>query len=82
MNTKLIAAAFGLLAGTPFAAHAADAAAGTNTAAVSTCHDERPQLGNCIRSAGQLTPPRFIGPYEVRHGLLPNGLMPNPFTYG
>ena len=26
--------------------------------------------------------PRFIGPYELHDGLLPNGLTPNPPTYG
>ena len=30
----------------------------------------------------QLDAPRFIGPYELHDGLLPNGLTPNPPTYG
>lgn len=30
----------------------------------------------------QMQAPRFIGPYELHNGLLPNGLLPNPPTYG
>ena len=30
----------------------------------------------------QLQPSQFIGPYELHDGLLPNGLTPNPPTYG
>ena len=30
----------------------------------------------------QLDAPRFIGPYELHDGVLPNGLTPNPPTSG
>ena len=30
----------------------------------------------------QLDAPRFIGPYKLHDGLLPNGLTPNSPTYG
>jgi len=31
---------------------------------------------------GQVDAPRFVGPYQLHDGLLPNGLTPNPPTYG
>ena len=42
-----------------------------------------PQKFIGVLSAPQPSRPvKFIGPYPLHNGLLPNGLMPNPPTYG
>ena len=81
MNTKVLAATLALLAGGPLVT---SASAGEPTRAgdvALACPGTTLPSGICL-PAGQSARPRFIGPYEVRHGLLPNGLTPNPFTYG
>jgi hypothetical protein len=82
MKTIALAATLTLLTGVPLVASASDSGRSTDSAAVSACHETRPQPGGCIRTADQPVRPWFIGPYEVRHGVLPNGLRPNPFNYG
>ena len=82
MKTIAIAATLTFLAGVPLTASASDSGRSTDSAAVTACRDASPQPGGCIRAADQPVRPWFIGPYQVRDGLLPNGLRPNSFNYG
>ena len=81
MKTTVFAATLALLVGGPLAASAAESAVWTNSAATFVCQGTTQSL-SCMPAAGQPLRPRFIGPFELHHGLLPNGLTPNPFTYG
>ena len=81
MKTTVFAAALALVIGAPLVASATEGVpAATRT--VMTSQEASPQQGGNIPTVGQPVRPRFVGPYQLHHGLLPNGLAPNPFTYG
>ena len=82
MKTTVLAATLALLVGAPLVASATERVPASTRATVFICRGTTQYLSGCVPAAGQSARPRFIGPYEVRHGLLPNGLTPNPFTYG
>jgi hypothetical protein len=82
MKATLLAATLGLLVGAPLMASASERAPVTNSAVTLACHETTQQLYACMPAARQSARPRFVGPYELHHGLLPNGLAPNPFNYG
>jgi len=82
MKTTVVAATLALLVGAPLVASASETVPSTNSATLFACYGTMQQPGGCVPAMGQAVRPRFIGPFEVHHGLLPNGLRPNPFTYG
>jgi len=82
MKTTLLGATVALLVGAPLVALASETVPGTDSATVFVCHGTTQYLSGCVPEARQSVQPRFVGPYEVRHGLLPNGLRPNSFNYG
>lgn len=82
MKTTALAATLALVVGLPIMASAAETVAPANAALMTAGQEITLQPGDAILPAAQPSRPRHIGPYVVRHGLLPNGLMPNPFTYG
>ena len=78
MKTTLLATTLAMVAVAPLVALAAQSAPPAVADGRGTTlqrDDRRPAIGMSLQ-------PQLIGPYEVRHGLLPNGLTPNPFTYG
>ena len=82
MKTTVLVAALAMAATLPLFASTAQATPVADEAAVTAARQTMPQRDDSRPALEMLVRPRFIGPYEVRHGLLPNGLMPNPFTYG
>ena len=88
MKTTVIAATLALLLGTPLAASASEIVPSTSSAAMLSCDGmlvgrDAGQFSNgCGTKAKQPAPPRFVGPFELHNGLLPNGLTPTPFNYG
>jgi hypothetical protein len=81
MKTTILVATLALLAGAPLAASASTNVPGANSTAVTDGQVTRLQRGDSP-AGEQSAQPQLIGPYEVHHGLLPNGIQPNPFTYG
>ena len=82
MKTTLVAATLALLAGVPLAASASEAIPSTSGTTLFVCYQTAQPPVGCVPAAGEAVRRRFIGPFELHHGLLPNGLTPNPFTYG
>ena len=85
MKMVLLAATLAMLTAAPLAAYADAAQSNKSTLSRADASDsyfvaplvQRPSLVPAPPHA-----PRFIGPYELHDGLLPNGLTPNPPTYG
>jgi hypothetical protein len=82
MKTTIIAATLAMLVGAPLVASAADSVPETNTAVVAAYRIKTQPPAGHMRAQEPSVPPQFIGPFELHNGLLPNGLMPNPFNYG
>ena len=61
----------------PNTPHGAHSQAGTSNAYFMAPIVQQPPVMPAQQDA-----PRFIGPYKLHDGLLPNGLTPNPPTYG
>ena len=79
MRTLLLAAAIAGLTG-PLTAYAQpDTSRGV---AVLSAHRPAQKFIGVLSAPRSSQPVKFIGPYPLHNGLLPNGLMPNPPTYG
>jgi hypothetical protein len=78
MKTTVIAATLAMLVGGPLVASASE----TNSAVVTAYSATTRQPGDHTRAQKPPVRSQFVGPSELHHGLLPNGLMPNPFNYG
>ena len=86
MKMVLLAATLAMLTAAPLAAYADKGAAQLNKSTLSRA-DASDSYFVAPLVQTSLVPalphvPRFIGPYELHDGLLPNGLTPNPPTYG
>jgi hypothetical protein len=82
MKITVVATTLAMLVGAPLVASAADGVARTNSAVVTACRPTTQQPCGYMRASETPARPQFVGPFELHHGLLPNGLMPNPFNYG
>lgn len=82
MKTTLLATALAMVTVAPLVALAAQSAPASDRPSVTDGRGTTLQRDDSGPAIGMSLQPRLIGPYEVRHGLLPNGLTPNPFTYG
>jgi hypothetical protein len=82
MRITVIAATLAMLVSAPLVASAADGVSGTNTAVVTARRPTTQQPVGYTRPPEWPIRPQFVGPFELHHGLLPNGLMPVPFNYG
>jgi hypothetical protein len=97
MKVTIVAATLALVVAAPLVASAAESAqpdrwyhrvddgatrpATNNGASAFACQGTMHYL-SCVPAVSQSASPRFVGPYQLRNGMLPNGLEPNPFTYG
>lgn len=61
---------------------AEDSAIGNGQAGTTYSYLVVPLVQPASPESAQQDAPRFVGTSEVHDGLLPNGLMPNPPTYG
>jgi hypothetical protein len=83
MKTTVIAATLAMLVGGQAVAYAAPSVPATNNTAAATEHTNTQLAARHTQDAREASAqPQFVGPFEVRNGLLPNGLAPNPFNYG
>jgi hypothetical protein len=62
-----------MLVGGPLVASASE----TNSAVVTAYSSTTQQPGGYTHAQKPPVRSQFVGPYELHHGLLPNGLMPN-----
>lgn len=82
MKTTILAATLALLVGAPLVASASETVPSTNGTPLFVCYQTAQPPVGCVPAVGQAVRRRLIGPFELHHGLLPNGLAPNPLTYG
>jgi hypothetical protein len=82
MRTTLLATVLAVAATASMPTLAARPDGASARPAVSDRYEMARQHDNIGSTQGRPDQAQFVGPFQLHDGLLPNGIMPNPPTYG